>query len=358
MLLLLLACTPVAPKGEPTETAETAETGEAPSWEGPNAVAPGRYVSALLWEEGAHHCARLTALELKDGGGLGGAGWTLCDEAWSGLAEVLPIGTSEQADAPADDADSWVMGIGAFVDESPAPLAGTWGHGDGDTEVVLPLDDGGVGRWRRTWHDDALMKLEPYEVARADEPGRTWLHRDEDGVFSRDATATVAGFAFGGPDAPSFEEPPESSLSALQEKNYTGRVCRYNGYYEPPADDEGCFADGLSLASVFYPTTTGVARYAALDGSMWVYGYLAWPGGEGLLGYRLAYQTSHDFNGDGNITEGGHTYAGLLIVDATGAQRGLVFADQSYDSGEGAVKIMSAMAYLDDGSAEAQDGVE
>lgn len=358
LLLIGLACTSPAgeDKGGDTPDGETAETGAA--WEGPNAVAPGRYVSTLLWEQGGHHCVRLAMISLEAEGVISGEGWTWCDGAWSGLAEVQPIGTSAQTDVPTDDATASVMTVGAFMSEAPTPLTGSWAHGDGDTEVALRWPDGAEERWRRTWHDEALMKLEPYAVSAADAPEHTWLSRAADGTFSRDSAATVAGFAFGGPDAPAFEEAALTDLSALKEKNFTGRVCRWNGYYVAPDDDEGVFADGLSLASVFYTTSTGVERYVFPDAGMFVFAYLSRPGGEGGLGLRLAYQISHDFDGDGTITEGGHTYPGLAIVDAVGAQRGMVYADQSYDPGVEAVMIMSAMAYLDDGSAPAQDGIE
>jgi hypothetical protein len=80
--------------------------------------------------------------------------------------------------------------------------------------------------------------------------------------------------------------------------------------------------------------------------------------GEGVAGRRLAYQISHDFDGDGNISEGGHIYPGLVILDSLAEPRGVAYIDQSYDTGLLQVMIMSAMAYLDDGSDEAQQGIE
>ncbi len=354
LLVFLLAC--AGDKGlDPDPRPERGDS--APPWEGPNDIAPGRYATSLIWVEEGRRCVRLAQMAFEEEGRISGLSWTFCQDLWGGLAEVQTVGTSTQ-DAPNDDAESAVVSLDSFVSGAYETLDGTWGHGDTSAEVELRWPDGATERWRRTWQDATLMKLEPWRVSRADAPEQTWLRRAEDGTFSRGADPVVAGFAFGGPAAPQHEEGALVDLSGLKAKNYTGRVCRWNGYYAAPDDVEGCFADGLSLASVFVTTSTGVERYAFPDAGMWVYAYLARVAGEGVLGRRLAYQISHDFDGDGNIMEGGHIYPGLVILDDFGEQRGVVYIDQSYDTGVEAVMIMSAMAYLDDGSDAAQEGIE
>src|SRR6185369_7490324 len=111
---------------------------------------------------------------------------------------------------------------------------------------------------------------------------------------------------------------------------YLGLIKRHNAWCGAPDVNEPVAATGLFL-DVFHPTTTGVLRYVYPDGSTWVFVYFARPKkNRGILARRVMLQTSHDWEGDGEIAdELGHTYSGLEILDATGAPRGFVFADAS-----------------------------
>ncbi len=344
-LLTATACQPaISNKGSDSGT-EGEEDSPDP-WSGPNEVAPGTFVSTAMWAEGGVRCSRLAQLALQDGGDLSAWSWTFCQDAWGGYADVVPIGASEQ-DAPAEDAAFEVQSHAIFIGQEPTLREGHW-DALTDTAVELSWEDGSTERWARTWTDETLDKLELFQVSAADAPTDTWL-QEQDGAFARDEDATVLGVAFGGPEDPGLEVGLDG-LDDYMETNYFGRFLRWNGYYTAPDDALGVNSDELGLSS-FYLTDTGVARYVygGDGGGMYIFCYLALPEDrEGLRTRQIVYQTSHDFDNDGNIADGpGHVYAGLQIVDATGTFRGVVFADQSYDTGVEAVMILSSMYYLD-----------
>lgn len=342
--------------GEGTHTG-VLDTDTGGDWEGPNDLVPGAYVSSTMWLSGGRRCARLGQLAFMESGELRAWSWTLCQDTWEGYADVVPVGSSEQ-EGPGDDAEALVQSQAAFIGQEPVRRVGTWEEAS-EGVVSLQWEDGSTESWARTWHDEALNKLELFELSAADEPGNTWLAQDAEGR-TRDATARNMGVAFGGRATPGFET-GLSALDAEMDRNYHGRFLRWNGYYEPPEDEGGVKADELGLTS-FYLTDTGVARYlyGGDGGGMYVYAYLALPEErDGLRTRQIVYQTSHDFDNDGNIADGpGHTYAGLQILDATGTFRGVVFADQSYDTGLEEVVILSAMYYLDLYDEAAHEGTE
>ena len=230
--------------------------------------------------------------------------------------------------------------------------SGTWTY-DGSA-VAIVWSDGTTESWRHTWQDDpATPLLHKLELTSAtDLVGPAYLHPDG----SRDAAAENAGFAFGGP-GPDFtvgRETPDLIRS------YLGLIKRHNAWCGAADVNEAVVSTGLSL-DVFHPTTTGALRYVYPDGSTWVFAYFARPKrNRGIVARRVMIQTSHDWNGDGEIAdELGHTYSGLEILDATGTARGFVFADASvaFDACD-ENHTTSAIYYLDTYDCDALYGVD
>lgn len=349
-LLVVIACTE-KPAGDTQPTGDTDSADTVPT----EVVA--RYVTALKWEEGGAHVVRLANLELADDGSAQASAWLFSNLTFGGYADVIPVGSSAQPDVPTADTTAAVQGLDTFLNTPPESLTGTW-ETDPDDALLFHLtwSDGDTEAWRRTWSDGLLDKVEAAAVSRADVPTDTYLSGGP-GAWTRNDSAVNAGFGFGGADVPPWSATADTS--GLY-NNYAGRYCRWNGYYTPPADDEGVQSDQTNLNPYFWLTDTGVYRYVRSDAELLVYSYLV------LVPDRIAetpnavvYQTSHDFDGDGNIADGpGHTYQGLLIVDAAGVARGWVYADQSYDPGISQVMILSSMYYLDDFDDAAHTGIE
>jgi hypothetical protein len=308
--------------------------------------APGRYVAAWQWVRTGEHCNRLSQLELQADGAVVDAGWTLCQATWGGYTDVWPIGTPSDGVAQSDS-DHSVQGVAAVLATSPETRSARWFWITYGVSLEITWDDGASQRWRITWHEDGLYKLEPFLISESDEPADTWLV-DTDGTPSRNDTPSAGGWAYGDGDSPAPDVPVVSGVSDLMQ-SYYAHFLRWNGYYEAPDDEEGVNADQLNLTPYFDLSSTGVARYTYNSGGLPVYSYLSPVAeGKGIHPRLYAYQTSHDFDVDGNIADGpGHTYSGLLVVDGNNAARGIVFIDQSNDTGINQVMIMSAMAYLD-----------
>ena len=72
----------------------------------------------------------------------------------------------------------------------------------------------------------------------------------------------------------------------------------------------------------------------------------------------MFYQTSHDFDNDGHISDDiGHVYSGIQILDSNSKLRGFVFADVS-PRGNAEYFTISSMYYLDSNNDQAHFGVK
>ncbi len=354
-LTLLLGCDG---QGGPLEVhespADSSVDSEPPAPEAHD-LAPGRYVASWQWVASGQHCNRLTQLELQADGRFTDAGWTLCRDTWGGLVDLWQVGEAEQG--PDGDEEAWVRALSAVHQSDAEVRRGRWAWVEYGVEVELSWDQGHTQRWRRTWHDETLYKLEPTSLGEADEPGSVYLVSDG-GVWLRADRPVGGGWAFGDGDSPDYTQFGPSSVEDAM-GSYSGAVLRWNGYYEAPDDEEGVGYSQLNLDPYFEVTSTGVARYTVQSAGMWVYAYLSLvPRAEGVDPRQVAYQISHDFDRDGTISEGGHTYAGLLIVDGAGLTRGIVYSDQSLDSGLDQVMIMSSMYFVDVFDEGAHVGIE
>jgi hypothetical protein len=104
-----------------------------------------------------------------------------------------------------------------------------------------------------------------------------------------------------------------------------------------------------------------VLRYVASDGPLFVFSYFTRSRRlDGILARRVAYQTSHDFDGDGHIADDlGHLYSGLEVLGSDGGLRGFVFADSSPSfDGCDEDNTISSIWYLDTADCDALYGVD
>lgn len=231
-------------------------------------------------------------------------------------------------------------------------LSGSWTRSG--NAITISWANGSVENWRATWQDDVasplLHKLELTGASYVE--GATYLTAGG----GRDASAANVGFAFGGP-GPGFTF---ARTAADSIRSYSGLIRRNNAWCGAPASDDSVYETGLTLP-VFHATTGGIYRYVYADSPYWVFVYFGAPKHNPKeLARRVMIQTSHDWNGDGEIAdEIGHTYSGLQVIDAAGDVRGFVFSDSStaFD-GCGENHTTSSFYYLDTWNCDALYGVD
>ena len=225
-------------------------------------------------------------------------------------------------------------------------LTGTWSLAAGAVDVTWSSGD--TERWRHTWHDATLDKLEL--VAASYVGGSTYLSD----AGTRDPAAETAGWAFGGSASATSGVPIAASGS------YSGLIRRHNAWCGAPASDASVYETGLT-PSLFHVTSTGVLRYVASDGPLRVFSYFTRSRRlDGILARRVVYQTSHDFDGDGHVADDlGHLYSGLEVLGSDDRLRGFVFADSSpaFD-GCDENDTISSIWYLDTADCDALYGVD
>jgi hypothetical protein len=228
-----------------------------------------------------------------------------------------------------------------------ATLTGSWSLTAGSVDVTW--SGGDTERWRHTWQDATLDKLEL--VAASYVGGSTYLS----GSGTRDPAAETAGVAFGGPGSSATLGVPIAASGA-----YSGLIHRHNAWCGAPASDANVYETGLT-PSLFHVTSTGVLRYVTSDGPLFVFSYLTRSRRlDGILARRVAYQTSHDFDGDGHVADDlGHVYSGLEVLGSDGHLRGFVFADSSPSfDGCDENNTISSIWYLDTADCDALYGID
>lgn len=226
-------------------------------------------------------------------------------------------------------------------------LTGSWLLAGGSVDVTW--SGGDTERWRHTWHDATLDKLEL--VATSYLGGSPYL--SDAGV--RDPAAETAGWAFGGSGSSATAGVPISPTGS-----YSGLIRRHNAWCGAPASDANVYETGLT-PSLFHLTSTAVLRYVASDGPQFVFSYLTRSRRlDGILARRVAYQTSHDFDGDGHVADDlGHLYSGLEVLGNDGQLRGFVFADSSPSfDGCDEDNTISSIWYLDAADCDALYGID
>lgn len=200
-----------------------------------------------------------------------------------------------------------------------------------DCTVRVTFPDGTTEKWKTTWSDAHLDKMELLDASYLAAGSSYYLAASG----ARDAAATNAGWGFGGPGIGFVTAVP---LEALMSNGVSpapalhGLSDRFNAW---SCTSEGIVPQDLYLQSHFNATSTKVLRYVAWDNAVksrhWVFSYFARPpGSTGTLATRVSYQTSHDFDDDGEVANNvGHIYSGLEVIDSTGKFRGFVFSDSS-----------------------------
>jgi hypothetical protein len=250
------------------------------------------------------------------------------------------------------DSNTTIRVMLRFLDQDPTTLYGTWSL-DGNT-ISIRWSWGDWELWRHTWSapDRTLHKLELFGACYVQD---SWYLFARGPDWLRNASAVNAGWAFG---APGVGFAQGSSTSEAGKKNYRGLISRFNAWCASSDEivgDSKVGEDQMNLR-LFQATTTGLLRYVqpATDcgcNVCTVFAYYAKPPlNASILARRMVYLIGHDFDCDGTLTEGGHTYSGLEIIDRTGTLRGFVLADCSDASGgcsDYHKHTISAMYYVD-----------
>ena len=305
------------------------------------------------------HFARLALYSFDGTCGAGTGSGTVSEDFWyfSGDAARRVYGSTHVRVGVATDptfagtADKarTVRGLKHF-NAGPAgvlTLTGSWSLVAGSVDVTWSSGD--TERWRHTWKDATLDKLEL--VAASYVNGSTYL--SDAGI--RDPAAETAGWAFGGPGADATVATPIAASG-----NYLGLIRRHNAWCGAPESDANVYETGLT-PSLFHVTSTGVLRYVTSDGPLFVFSYFTRSRRlDGILARRVAYQTSHDFDRDGHIADDlGHLYSGLEVLESDGRLRGFVFADSSPSfDGCDENNTVSSIWYLDTADCDALYGVD
>jgi hypothetical protein len=328
---------------------------------------PGHYVATTMGALASGvHVARLSMYAF-DGtcDGATGTG-TVAERSWSWQGDLgrayasmgVRIADPTVPDPPgvvAKDRRKPVQGLRQFKQGRSrlAVATGTWDLCA--DAITITWANGTSETWRATWSDDvAAPRLFKLELTGASTlVGATYLSP----AGERDPAAPGAGFAFGGPGPDFMVARPITDAAATA---YTGLIRRHNAWCGAATPDEPVAETGLTMP-LFSPTTSGVFRHVETDGPYGVFVYVGTPKrNPDVLARRVFLQTSHDWDGDGTIADDlGHTYAGLEILDATGALRGFVFADSSSAiDGCDENNTIASLYYLDAADCDARYGVD
>ena len=257
-----------------------------------------------------------------------------------------------------DDENKYVIGMNRFHRENFATIYGTWTRNDRNIYIIFN-QDGQEERWYITWEDmnpsNILYKIELIDANYVDHRDRFYLKS----YLSRltDPVPLNVGWGFGAGGI-GFET--HKSINECHSKNYYGMALRHNSWLNT---DENIAEGGMQLKD-FYKTNNNVLKHLFWDckpnGRHWVFSYFAIPisNSRMLAQRRVFYQTSHDFDNDGHISDDiGHIYSGIQILDSNNQLRGFVFADVS-PRGHAEHFTISAMYYLDSNNYdEAHSGV-
>lgn len=321
---------------------------------------PGTYAVTLSGRlPSGLHFTRLALYAFEGTCSAGAGNGTVREDFWYaqgdaaarsyGSAHVRVGVTSDPGYAGTADRNRTIRGLERFNANlrNVSTITGTWAFASGAVDVTWSTGD--TERWRHTWHDATLDKLEL--VAASYVSGSVYLSD----AGARDPAAETAGWALGAPGTSATAGVPLAPSAS-----YLGLIRRHNAWCGAPASDANVSATGLN-PPLFHVTSTGVLRYVAADGPLFVFSYFSRTRRlEGILGRRVVYQTSHDFDGDGHIDDDlGHTYSGLEVVASDGQLRGFVFMDAS-PSFDGCDEndTISSIWYLADADCDALYGVD
>ena len=236
------------------------------------------------------------------------------------VARTTPVGSLPYPlSRDQNDQSAWAMGA-TSLQYPPTPLRGYYAF-DGFT-ISLSWSSGETESWTLFPVDNTLDEIQLLSASSL--IGEVYQSSDT-------PTVSNAGWGFGG------QKPPFSFVSPLPQLDLAGLFSRFNAW---SCSQEPVAADMLRL-STFSPTSTSVLRLSPPNHSFLAYLY-PFP-----YSPLLAYQTSHDFNSNGNIQDDiGHSYSGLQIIDSLGKFRGAVFADASPASYGCGSYTTSALFYL------------
>jgi hypothetical protein len=259
-----------------------------------------------------------------------------------------------------DDEDRYVIGMNRFHRENFTTLYGRWIRSNRNVYIDFNQDNQ-EERWYISWEENAnnnqsniLYKIELVDASYVLHRDRFYLQSD----LSRltDPVPLNVGWGFGA-GGTGFEI--GKSIDECHLKNYYGLHLRHNSWSNT---DENILHSGMHLKD-FYKTNNNVLKHLFWDckpnGRHWVFSYFAIPNtnSERLPQKRVFYQTSHDFDNDGHISDDiGHVYSGIQILDSNNQVRGFVFADVS-PRGNAEHFTISSMYYLDSNNDEAHFGV-
>ena len=321
---------------------------------------PGTYAVTLSGRlPSGIHFTRLALYAFEGTCSAGTGGGTVREDFWyaQGDAAARSYGSthvrvgvaSDPGYAATADRNRTVRGLKRFNAglRSVSTITGTWSLAPAAVDVTWSTGD--TERWRHTWHDATLDKLELVAASYVSGP----IYLSDAGA--RDPAAETAGWALGGPGTDATVGVPLAPSGS-----YLGLIRRHNAWCGAPASDANVSETGLN-PSLFHVTSSGVLRYVVADGPLFVFSYLARTRRlDGILARRVAYQTSHDFDGDGHIADDlGHSYSGLEVVASDGQLRGFVFMDASLSfDGCDENDTISSIWYLVGADCDALHGVD
>ncbi len=254
------------------------------------------------------------------------------------------------------DATKKILGVKSFLNSPAKTLTNaTWiaEKVDGEAKsVTITWPSGSSEKWLVTWTDANLNKIELQQAGYT--YGDNYVPTPES--IYRNRFALNAGWGFGG-KGPGFDSP---YTGELKDKNYAGLFKRFNAWDNL---EESVKLDQQNIQSRFTTTSTGVSRlqqpHTDRNGVVrQAFFYLSPLDSDSFTNRKVIYYNGNDFNGNDfiELSDYGHTYAGLRIVDAAGKTRGTVFADTSYAAVYGGHTI-SALYYLDTNTCDQRIGI-
>jgi len=261
-----------------------------------------------------------------------------------------------------DDENKYVIGMDKYHKENFTRIHGTWARNDRNIHINLNHNNiQEEEEWHISWEDgntnqsNTLYKIELIDANYVGHRDRFYLQSDLS--RSTDCVPLNVGWGFGVGGETEFGI--SKSIDECHAKNYYGLHLRHNSWLNT---DENIVRSGMLLKG-FYKTNNNVLKHLFWDckpnGRYWVFSYFAIPdsnsGRQALR--RVIYQTSHDFDNDGHISNDiGHIYSGIQVLDSNNQLRGFVFADVSPRANAEHFTV-SAMYYLDSNNDEAHIGV-